>query len=63
MSYENVRGVHEDRGGILLRRRWSRTPVLSVSELFPAAELERVRRRSAERDARSVRHHLSLIHI
>jgi hypothetical protein len=49
VSYENVRGVHEDRGGILIRRRWSRTPVLSVSELFPAVELERVRRRSAER--------------
>jgi hypothetical protein len=49
VSYENIRRVHEDRGGILIQRRWSRTPVLSVSELFPAVELERVRRRSAER--------------
>lgn len=49
VSYENVRSVHEDRGGVLVRRHWSRTPVLSVSELFPPVELERLRRRIAQR--------------
>jgi hypothetical protein len=42
--FEHLRSVRCDRGGILLRRRESRTPLLSVAELFPDDELERVRR-------------------
>jgi len=49
VSYENIRWLREDRGGVLIRRRWSRTPLLSGADLFPDGELERVRRRAADR--------------
>jgi hypothetical protein len=46
--FEHLRSVRQDRGGVLLRRRESRTPLLSVADLFPEAELERVRRGIAD---------------
>lgn len=41
--YSALRSVEVRRDGVLLRRRRSRRPVVSVVELFPPAELERVR--------------------
>ena len=39
VSHENIREVVERDGAVLIRRRWSRTPALSVSELFPPEEI------------------------
>lgn len=50
--YDHFSWVLERDGAVLLRRRESRAPVLSVAELFPPQELERVRRGIADaRDA------------
>jgi hypothetical protein len=46
--YAHLRSLRVDRGGVLLRRRESRTPLISVADLFPEPELERVRRGIAD---------------
>ena len=41
--YAHLRSLRLDRGGVLMRRRESSTPLISVTDLFPEPELERVR--------------------